>query len=334
MGDASMEAPVPMFHEPVMVNEVLDYLQPVLSRGTIIDATVGGGGHARAILERLAGLATASAGAAAGRLLGLDIDPDAIGAAQKVLNEFGCKVADGKDIETGKADDNRLRCGPMVWLVHASYTGMAEIAQTLGLLPVAAVLFDFGVSGFQLEEARRGFSFDREGPVDMRFDQSSNRPTALSLLSKASEGELWRWFSEYGQEPMSKRIARRIHEQRSKIRTTRDLAEMVRSAVPARRARKALARVFQALRIVTNRELENVRQGIQAALGLVAAGGRVLVISYHSGEDRIAKELFRTGRQTGRLRVLTPRLVRPTVEEVLKNPRSRSARLRVVEVLA
>jgi len=317
-----------------MVNEVLHYLEPVADKGTVIDATVGGGGHARAIIERLAALSRARSGQAesAVRLLGIDLDPDAVNVARRTLSDFDCQVADGNILENCKA---AAESGPkpVVWLVHASYVDMARIVQCLGLLPVGAVLFDLGVSWFQLVAAHRGFAYDRNGPLDMRFDQTAARPTAWGVLRRASEAQLREWLVRYGQEPMSGRIARWLYKRRREIGTTQDLAAVVRSAVPVRRVRKALSRVFMVLRMITNQELDNVRRGIDAALHLVTPPGRVLVISYHSGEDRIAKELFRAGQQAGRVRVLTSRPVRPTMAEVLRNPRSRSARLRVAEVV-
>jgi len=317
------------YHEPVMVDEVLEYLQP--RSGTVIDATVGGGGHARAILEALAASATekidgdselarrpehcgthGDAGPRKrGRLLGLDADPEALASARRQL---------------GKHDNMEL--------IHANYVDVAALVRRFGLEPVTGVLFDLGVSLHQLASPSRGFSHDCEGPVDMRFDQTATRPTALSLLKRASEKELRDWFRDFGQEPMSGRVARVVHERRHHMRTTADLADAVRRAVPVRFARKALARVFQALRIVTNRELENVKRGLDAAVEVLAPGGRIVVLAYHSLEDRIVKDVFRAGRAAGRLRVLTPKPLRPTVEEVLRNPRARSARLRAAEVIA
>jgi 16S rRNA (cytosine1402-N4)-methyltransferase len=312
-----------------MVDEVLEYLQP--RSGTVIDATVGGGGHARAILEALAVSTTEAVdkdrelarrpehcgthGDAGlrkrGRLLGLDADPEAVASARRQL---------------GKHDNMEL--------IHANYVDVAALVRRFGLEPVTGVLFDLGVSLHQLASPDRGFSYDCEGPIDMRFDQTAARSTALDLLKRASEKELRDWFRSFGQEPMSGRVARVVHERRHRMMTTMDLADAVRRAVPARFGRKALARVFQALRIVTNRELENVRQGLDAAIEVLAPGGRIVVLAYHSLEDRIVKDVFRAGRAAGRLRVLTPKPLRPPAGEVLKNPRARSARLRAAEVLA
>jgi 16S rRNA (cytosine1402-N4)-methyltransferase len=309
------------YHQPVMVREVLEFLQP--RAGTIIDATLGGGGHAQAILECLAaggeqrgdierdGSAGQSTGLPhRGRLLGIDTDPEAIASAQRQLSKY----------------DN-------MELVNASYVDMAALVRRGDLTPVSGVLMDLGVSLHQLTSPGRGFSFDSDGPIDMRFDQTESRPTALDLIRRCSERELRDWFRAYGEEPMSGRVARVLHERRRELATTGQLAAAVRAAVPVRFGRKALARVFQALRIVTNAELESVGRGLAAAVEVLAPGGRLVVLAYHSLEDRIVKETMRAGRSTGHLRVLTPKPVRPAADEVMANPRSRSARLRAAEVV-
>lgn len=312
-----------MYHQPVMVDEVLAYLRP--RSGTVVDATLGGGGHARAILDALLASADRTstelppaslpAGSGSGlhrpgRLLAIDADPEAIASARSFL---------------GKHDNMEL--------IHGSYADIPILVQRFHLEPVTGVLFDLGVSLHQLVSPGRGFGHDIDGPIDMRFDQTARQPTALERIRHASETELRDWFRAYGQEPMSGRIARVVHERRRRLTTTRDLAEAVRQAVPARFARKALARVFQALRIVTNRELDTVRRGLDAALEVLAPRGRVVVLAYHSLEDRIVKEVFRAGRGAGRLEVLTPKPIRPGDDEVQLNPRARSARLRAAEVI-
>lgn len=291
------------YHEPVMVDEVLKYLEP--RSGTVIDATVGGGGHARAILA-----AQAEAGSRL-RLLGLDRDSEAIASAQRLLSSF----------------DNAE-------LIQADYSNMTAIVERLALRPVTGVIMDLGVSLHQLETPHRGFGFGVSGPLDMRFDQSDACPTAADLLRRTPMNELRDLLRRYGQEPMSGRVARVIVERRARIRTTRDLADSVRAAVPSRFAGKALARVFQALRIAVNNELESVRLGLRAALSLLAVRGRLVVLSYHSLEDRIAKECLRGAREAGFLRILTPKPERPGAEEVARNPRARSARLRAAEKVA
>jgi len=199
---------------------------------------------------------------------------------------------------------------------------------------VTGVVFDFGASLYQLTSGPRGFAIDADGPIDMRFDQTAGIPTALDLIRSSPEQTLRDWFRAYGQEPMSGRVARVIHERRREMETTGDLARAVRDAMPARFARKALARVFQALRIVTNHEIENIKRGLAGALEVLVPTGRLVALSYHSLEDREVKQFMRAGRIAGKLRVLTPKPVRPSPEEVAQNPRSRSARLRAAEVIS
>jgi 16S rRNA (cytosine1402-N4)-methyltransferase len=319
-----------MYHQPVMPREVLEYLKPV--SGVIIDACLGGGGHARSILEALAAsndgesVRTASAGRerptaqrddgqGRGRwpfgLLGIDCDPEALASAKRQLGDFN-----------------------NVEIVHANYTDLPARVRELGLGPVTGVLFDFGASLYQLTTGARGFAIDADGPIDMRFDPSANIPTALDLIRSSSEKDLRDWFRAYGQEPMSGRAARVIHERRRELRTTGDLVRAVRDAMPARFARRALARVFQALRIVTNQEIENIRRGLAGALEVLVPTGRLVAISYHSLEDKEVKLFLRAGKIAGKLRILTPKPILPTPGEVAQNPRSRSARLRAAEVMS
>jgi 16S rRNA (cytosine1402-N4)-methyltransferase len=319
-----------MYHQPVMLREVLECLQPV--SGVIIDACLGGGGHARAILDALAasneGERTRAASAGRERpaahgddgqgqgrwpfgLLGIDCDPEALASAKRQLGDFN-----------------------NVEIVHADYTGLPELVRELDLGPVTGVLFDFGASLHQLTSSPRGFAIDADGPIDMRFDQTAETPTALDLIRSSSEQTLRDWFRAYGQEPMSGRVARVIRERRRELQTTGDLVRAVTDAVPTRFARKALARVFQALRIVTNHEIENIKRGLAGALEVLVPTGRLVALSYHSLEDKEVKQFMRAGRIAGKLRVLTPKPVRPSPEEVAQNPRSRSARLRAAEVIS
>ena len=288
-----------MFHEPVLVEEVLELLRP--DHGTIVDATCGGGGHTRAILERSGRV----------RLLGLDLDPEAIASAHGQLGSFH--------------DNLDLR--------QASYVDMVEYVMEPGMQPVTGVLFDFGVSLHQLQTPGRGFGHDVDGPLDMRFSGRRGGPTALQLVRRSSRRRIMTWLREYGEEPFSGRIARVIHERQNSIQTTGDLAEAVRSVVPARLARRTLARVFQALRIAVNNELDNIRAGLRVALDILAPGGRIVTISYHSLEDRICKVALRDAAKAGQVSVLTRKPVRPGADEVARNPAARSARLRAAEKL-
>jgi 16S rRNA (cytosine1402-N4)-methyltransferase len=320
-----------MYHQPVMLREVLEYLRPI--DGVVVDACLGGGGHARAILESLA---ASSEGTDSGPGCAGQAKPDIYAGNQPVGSDRWSRGLLGIDcdVEAIASARGQLSGFRNVEIVHANYADLPALLRGLGLGPVTGVLFDFGASLSQFTSGHRGFAIDADGPIDMRFDQTSQEPTALNLISRSSELTLRDWFRAYGQEPMSGRVARVIHERRHELRTTGDLARAVRDAVPARFARKALARVFQALRIATNHELENVQRGLAAALEVLAPTGRLVVLSYHSLEDREAKQFLRAGRAAGRLRVLTPKPVRPSPEEIAENPSSRSARLRAAEVIA
>lgn len=288
------------FHEPVLVDAVLELLHP--DAGTTVDCTVGAGGHARALVER----------ARRGRLLGIDADPEAVAEASARLAGL---------------DDN-----VEVLIRHDDYARLVAIVEELELRPVNGVLFDLGASWHQLRTPDRGFSFVAPGPLDMRFDPGAGS-TAAELLERAGVGEIERWLREYGEEPFARRLARRIDENRSGLRTTTDLAGLVRRSVPRQRQRRTLARVFQALRIRVNDELAKVRAGVDAALEVLAPGGRLAIISYHSLEDRIAKRRFLSGVRCGELILLTKKPRRPVAEEVQRNPAARSAKLRAVEKL-
>lgn len=303
-------------HVPVLLPQVLRYLQPQ-SGGTYIDATVGGGGHAEAILE---------VSSPDGRLLGLDVDPDAIARSHHRLQRFGERVV----------------------LIQVNFAGLREIAQREGFVPADGVLVDLGVSSYQLETPERGFSFLRPGPLDMRMDPSLPR-TAADMVNTLSEAELARLIRTYGEEPHARRIARAIVRERP-LYTTTELAALVVRVVPKRRQRRLhpATRTFQALRIAVNDELGALERALPQALEVLRPGGRLVVLTFHSLEDRIVKRFFRreasdcvcpprqpvcTCGHQARVRVLTPRPVVPTAEEVAANPRSRSAKLRVVERL-
>lgn len=284
--------------------------------GVYVDATVGGGGHAERILAVGKNV----------RLVGLDRDAEAIQEARKRLKQFGSRAR----------------------LIQSNF---AEL-QSLDLGELDGVLFDLGVSGHQFDTAERGFSFAREGPLDMRLDRSQGR-TAADIVAEASEKELETILREYGDEKQARRVAAEIvNERRARpIRTTKHLAEVVERVV-RRSPRDKIApatRSFMALRIAVNNELENVKAGLKAALERLKPGGRLAVISFHSGEDRIVKSFMqRESRdclcppevihcQCGHRRslaVLTRKPVTPTAEEVRRNPRARSAKLRVAEKLA
>jgi 16S rRNA (cytosine1402-N4)-methyltransferase len=246
-----------------------------------------------------------------GRYVGLDWDPEILRAAEEKLRPFGSTVT----------------------LLRADYSALGDIPLLQELSPFQCVLFDLGVSTLQLESPNRGFSFQTDGPLDMRMNPDIAEDAAR-LLRRAREVDLVRILREYGEERYAKRIARAVvaRRRRSPIRSTRELAELIEKTVPRRERRiHPATRSFQALRIAVNRELENLRCGISAALGRLSVGGRIAVLSFHSLEDRIVKNLFRDQARLGRLTLITKKPMRPAPEEVRANRRSRSARLRVAE---
>ena len=299
-------------HISVMVNEVLAMLD-VKSGGRYLDATVGLGGHAEALL---------TASGADGRLLGCDADPDAIVAASKRLAPFGDRVS-------------LQQC----WMDDA-----ANATTDASMAPLDGVLCDLGVSSLQLDTPERGFSFQTEGPLDMQLGPSeiagafdtSDRATADEIVNEWSSDDLANLIYEYGEERRSRRIARTIVAQRP-IATTTELAQAVVDAVgirPGARVHPA-TRVFQAIRLEVNRELERLAMFLSQVRGVMRLGGRLVVIAFHSLEDRIVKRFLReqSSSATPAFRTLTRRVLRPTTAEVERNPRARSARLRAAEAI-
>jgi len=291
-------------HVPVLVDEVTFFLYPRRG-GWVVDGTVGMGGHAERLLET---------GDPQVRLLGIDGDSEALAWARRRLARFGDRVT----------------------LRHGTFRHLRHHAREAGVDEAVAVLLDLGLSSYQLDEAGRGFSFQREEPLDMRFDPTQGRPAA-ELLNSLPEPELARIIAEYGEERAARRIARRIVERRRRapFRTTADLVAAVKAGVPraAWSARRHVAtRTFQALRIAVNDELESLTEALPQAAELLGASGRLGVISFHSGEDRIVKQSFRR-LAAGGFSELQPAPVRPGVDEIAHNPRARSARLRVLQRL-
>jgi 16S rRNA (cytosine1402-N4)-methyltransferase len=294
-------------HRPVLLDEVIGWLKPQ-DGAVLVDGTVGAGGHTAALARQVG---------PTGRIIGLDRDPAMLALAKEAT------------------------AGLPVTLVHAPYSAMREVLEELGVSSVQGVLLDLGLSSDQLAWAHRGFSFASEGPLDMRFDRdvdpesgsTSTGPTAAELLSSLSADELAQVFFDYGEERFSRRIARRIAETRRQtpIETTRQLAELVRQSVPGRFRHGPIdpaTRVFQALRILVNHELDHLDATLKELPEILAPGGRAAIISFHSLEDRRAKWAFRN--DPG-LTVLTKKPVTATAQEVAVNPRARSAKLRVAE---
>jgi len=310
-------------HLPVLVDEVIEMLAPAPG-GLHIDATLGGGGHTERILE---------AANPDGRLLGLDADPVAIARVEARL---------------------RQRFGDRLVLRQANFRELAEVAPAAGFGAVDGCLFDLGLSSFQLADRERGFGFRAGGPLDMRFDPSRGVP-ASELLASLDVAEMTALFRRYGEEPKAPRIARAIVDARrvAPLATAEELAALIERVVPPnprlpRRTHPA-TRVFQALRIAVNEELDALMDGLAAALDLLRPGGRLVVLSYHSLEDRIVKRFFQAERRgcvcppeiplcvcgrNPRLRLVTNPSLTPSLTEIAANPRARSARLRAAERLA
>jgi 16S rRNA (cytosine1402-N4)-methyltransferase len=289
-------------HVPVLVDEVLRWLTPVPPGTWIVDGTVGLGGHAAALLSH----------AAESRLLGLDRDSETLVHAARRLAPF-----EGRCV-----------------LRHADFRYLDTEARACGAVPAHAVLLDLGLSSFQLERSGRGFSFQGDEPLDMRFD--TRQPlTAAELVRRTAEPELARIIHEYGEEPAARRIARRLVQVRARapIETTRQLADLVASSIPPHRRSHRIhpaTRTFQALRIAVNDELGSLEAALPQGAELLAPGGRFGVIAFHSLEDRLVKNAFRRLAHTG-WRALTRKPLRPSDDEVHSNPRARSARFRVLE---
>jgi 16S rRNA (cytosine1402-N4)-methyltransferase len=300
-----------MSHIPVLVDAVVEALTPA---ERVIDGTVGLGGHAKALLD--AGVA---------EVLGLDADAQALALARENLAAYGARVH----------------------LAHASYLDMAREAERLGWSQVDGILLDLGVSSLQLDTSERGFAFMKDGPLDMRFDPTSNQVTAAELVNYLDEAELAGLIYKYGEEPHSRKLARVIVRERP-FHTTRQLAAVIERAMPRRKGDSIhpATRVFQALRIAVNDELTAVERALPEAIDLLQPGGRLAVISFHSLEDRIVKQAFRLAStdcicppnvpvcvcgHKASVRLVNRKPITADAGEIAQNPRSRSAKLRVVE---
>ena len=302
------ETAVPL-HIPVLTAEVLDHLA-ARAGGRYVDATVDGGGHTAALL---------AATAPSGRILGIDRDAAVLAAARR-------RFADGA-------------AGGRLTLVHASFATLAEVLARHGFATVDGVLFDLGVSSFHLDASGRGFSFNADEPLDMRFDPADpSSESAADILAEGATDELTTIFRTYGEERFASRIARTIVARRRQapIATTRQLFAAVEQSLPpgARwRAGRDAARIFQALRIAANRELEALAIALPQAVAALAPGGRLVLIAFHSLEDRIVKRFLRQEAAAGRVRPLTKKPVMPGDAELAVNARAASAKLRAAEKL-
>ncbi len=289
-------------HRPVLLDSVLRLLDPQPGH-IFVDATVGLGGHAEAILERIY---------PSGRLVAIDRDAESLELARRRLARFG----------------------PMVSFHAASFARLEQVLQDAVVSSLDGALADLGVSLYQLLSPERGFSFQREGPLDMRMDRSQEL-TAADLVNRASERELADIIYRYGEERRARRIARAIVEarRRAPIQTTLQLSEIVERAAGGRRGGRIhpATRTFQALRIAVNRELQEIEPFLGSAVRFLKSGARLAVISFHSLEDRIVKHTLRQMAKSGLVRILTRRPLWPSAEEIADNPRARSARLRCCE---
>jgi len=306
-------------HVPVLLEEAVERLV-TREDGVYIDGTLGLGGHSRAILERLSG---------EGRLIGIDRDEEALGRAKERLQEFGSRFE----------------------AVHANYSEIKNVANQLNIEAVDGILLDLGVSSLQLDSADRGFSFSKDGPLDMRMDPSCGE-SAADLIARLDEKDLADILFKLGEERDSRRIARAIvrEEGAHRIERTADLAAIVERAKGGRRSRiHPATKTFQALRMAVNAELDHLEAGLESSLGLLREGGRMAVITFHSIEDRITKHFFKAHAprrislmqggyreefEEPAVRILTRKPVMPAERETAGNPRSRSAKLRVAERIA
>ena len=284
-------------HIPVLSKEVVDWLNPQ-SGATIADCTAGGGGHSSLICNKIG---------KQGRLIAIDRDPRAVTQLEKTLS------------------------GLPVSLVNANFCDLPEVLKQINLTYVDGILLDLGLSSDQLADRNRGFSYESEGELDLRFDPTQGKP-AWKLLERASEKHLADAIYQYGEERFSRRVAAAIVKRRHKnpIRTAKELAELVRAVVPRSKNHSIhpATRTFQALRIAVNEELKWVEVALRRLPDCLVSGGRIAVISFHSLEDRIVKSAFR---ENSNLEILTPKPIRPSEHEIEKNPRSRSSRLRVAQ---
>ncbi len=306
------------YHTPVLVKETLKFLNPKSGK-IYIDATIGGSGHAQAILENLAG---------AGLLIGIDRDEEAIEVSRERLAKFEKSAT----------------------LIHENFINIKEILKKLNIEKVDGILFDLGVSSHQIDTPGRGFSLRTSGPLDMRMDKDQSL-TAKEIVNSYPLDNLAKIIRDYGEERCAKRIARAIVEARKAkpISTTLELAEVIKRAlgrIPPKRSLDSITRTFQALRIAVNAELNNLAVALRNSIDVLGKNGRIVVISYHSLEDRIVKHIFREEAtdcicpprtpvcicgHKKRIRILTKKPVTPTKSEIHSNPRGRSAKLRAME---
>ena len=284
-------------HVPVMSTETIKYLNPK-SDGIYIDGTIGAGGHANQILSMLS---------PKGRLIGIDRDEEALKICEKRFSSFKNLVS----------------------LHHTSYDNIKKILDELGIQKVDGMLLDLGLSSLQLNSESRGFSFKKNGRIDMRFDKNQDT-TAADLIKSLSESELADIIFQFGEERRSRRISKAI-KQSPKLLTTNDIIEAIRKSTPPHHRNKTLARVFQAIRIAVNDEIDKLIQFLKVFINYLNIGGRLVIISYHSLEDRLVKKTFRSLNQEKKVILLTKKPLTPLKSEINENNKSRSAKFRALE---
>lgn len=281
-------------HIPVLLKESIDLLN-LREGGTYVDCTLGGGGHTLEIKTR----------SPKSKVIGIDTDYEAILATQTKLAGFA-------NIE----------------IINDNFKNLKNFIKK----PVDGILFDLGVSSYQIDEPSRGFSLQKDGPLDMRMDQSQ-KLRAEDIINRSSPDELEKIFKEFGEERFSRRVAKAIVKERETkdIKSTFQLKEIIEKAIPIWKKRESVTRIFQSLRIAVNQELENLKTALEDAIGLLKPKGRIVVISYHSLEDRIVKHTFKQASQDGKLEILTKKPVQSKASETSSNPRAKSAKLRAAE---
>lgn len=319
-----------MTHIPVLQKEVLEYLDPKPNEN-FIDATIDGGGHTAAILKKIG---------PRGKVLGIEVDSEIYEILRRRIVEF--------PISDFQFPKNRLV------IVNNNYVNLKEIVEKLNFKPVKGILLDLGMSSWHLEESGRGFSFQRDEPLDMRYahkipnSEIQNELTAEKIINEWPKYEIEKILKEYGEERFAKRIAKKIIEERraGPIKTTLQLVEIIKKAIPRAYQHQRISRsktfgllgsrhfatrTFQALRIAVNNELNNLKKVLPQTLEVLEKGGRLIIISFHSLEDRLVKKFFKDFSKSGALEILTKKPVRPSYLEIKNNPRSRSAKLRAAK---
>lgn len=299
------------YHIPVMLEEAISYLD-IKPGHWYIDCNLGGGGHTEEILKK------------GGKVLGIDLDPNSI-----------LEVAKNHGLEVTKKDEHLYAQSENLILFQTNFTQISHICLITHISPISGVLFDLGASSYQFDNPERGFSFNKDAPLDMRMNPDFG-VTAADLLNALSEKELARMFWEYGEESLSKPIAKKIAEYRKnkKLETTFELVQIITSIKHTDRKKiHPATKIFQALRIAVNEELNNLEEALPQALEILQPGGRLVIISFHSLEDRIIKTFMKNEEKKCSITILTQKPINPIKKEIQKNIRSRSANLRAAEKL-